>query len=344
MVFTGHAFRIPLLWTGVDLFFVLSGYLITGILLRLKEQPERTGYFAPFYVRRARRILPPYLLFLVVAGSLFALPWTRGWYWYIFFATNIPLALGQAGAAALMPLWSLAVEEQFYLVWPLVVRFCSRENLRRVALSTIVLSPLVRAAATPLFSIHLPIYCLTIFRADTLAAGAFLAIAQAEDRNWITRRRYAGLVILLTAGILLALLSLRPNFRTSANSVLFNSAGYSLTAIFFAGALTYVLALEHGIVYRVLTCKRARYLGRISYTFYLYHVAVLEKTAGYVNSPLARAVIGFVLTFTVAAISWRWLESRILNVSLEGWKPRMLPTLNPPNSPRRSAGLGSELS
>jgi peptidoglycan/LPS O-acetylase OafA/YrhL len=341
MVFAGHAFHIPLLWTGVDLFFVLSGYLITGILLRLKEQPAAAKYFAPFYKRRARRILPPYFVFLIAAGLLFSLPWARGWYWYIFFATNVPLALGQTGAAALMPLWSLAVEEQFYLVWPWVVLCCSRESLRKAAVATVVLSPLIRAAATPLFSSHLPIYCLTIFRADTLAAGAFLAIAQAEDGNWIVRRRHAGLYALLGAGMLLVLLGLRPEFRTSANSILFNSVGYSLTAIAFAGTLTYVLALERGIVYEVLTCKASRYLGRISYTFYLYHLAILEKTATYVSSPLARAVIGFVLTFAVAAVSWHWLESRILNLSLASWEKRVLPAFNQPSTPSE---LRSELS
>lgn len=68
MVYAGHAFHIPLLWTGVDLFFVLSGYLITGILLRLKDQPVTAGYFAPFYKRRARRILPSYFIFLSCRG------------------------------------------------------------------------------------------------------------------------------------------------------------------------------------------------------------------------------------------------------------------------------------
>lgn len=168
-----------------------------------------------------------------------------------------------------------------------------------------------------------------------------MAIAQAEDRNWIVRRRRVGLYALLIAGTLLALLSARPDFRTSANSILFNSVGYSLSAMIFAGALTYVLALEHGIVYQVLTCKAARYLGRISYTFYLYHVAVLEKTAAYVSSPLARAFICFVLTFTVAAVSWYWLESRILNFSLESWKTRVLPALGEHG---RATELRSELS
>ena len=72
MVFATHAFHAPLLWTGVDLFFVLSGYLITRILLGLKEQREQRGYWIPFYWRRACRILPPYAVFLVVIGCTFA--------------------------------------------------------------------------------------------------------------------------------------------------------------------------------------------------------------------------------------------------------------------------------
>jgi peptidoglycan/LPS O-acetylase OafA/YrhL len=339
MVFAAHAFHIPLLWTGVDLFFVLSGYLITGILLRLKEQPS-AGYFAPFYQRRALRILPPYLLFLAAAGLLFSLPWARGWYWYVFFATNIPLALGRPGAAALTPLWSLAVEEQFYLVWPWIVLYCSRNSLRKVAITTVVLSPLIRAAATPLFSSHFPIYCLTIFRVDTLAAGAFLAIAHSEDANCIPRRRRASIYASVCAGILLILLTLRPEFRASANSMLFNSIGYSLTVIAFGGAVTYVLGIEQGIVHWALTCKPLRYLGRISYTFYLFHVAILEKTALYISSPVACGLVSFVLTLGVAAISWHWLEARILGISLGSWESHVLPAVN---QSRVSTGLRSEL-
>ena len=323
MVFAAHAFNVPFLWTGVDLFFVLSGYLITRILLRLKEQRATAGYFAAFYTRRARRILPPYLMFLAMAGLMFSLPWAHIWYWYVFFGANFPLALGKSPSAALTPLWSLAVEEQFYLVWPLIVLCCSKQSLRRVALATVLLSPVIRAAATPLFSSHFPTYCLTIFRADTLAFGAFLAVVQSEDDQWILRNRLACLYGSISAAMLLALLAVRPSFRPAANSILFNSLGYSLSVIIFGGALVYVLATERGMVHSLLTSRTSRYLGQVSYSYYLYHVAILEKMRLYVSSSWVRGITSFALTLGVAALSWHLMEGPILQGRGRNWRIRL---------------------
>ena len=306
--------------------------------MRLKEQG--TGYFVPFYARRARRILPPYLVFLLAAGSLLSFPWARVCYWYVFFGANFPLALGKSTVEALTPLWSLAVEEQFYLVWPWIVLFCGTQTLRRVALATVLFSPVIRAVATPLFSSHFPIYCLTFFRADTLAFGAFLAAAQHEDGEWIRSRRRAGLVALISATSLFGLLAALPSFHPAANSVLFNSLGYSLSVIAFGGALVYVLTIQRGMVHFVLSAKPIRYLGQISYTFYLYHVAILQQTALQVKSPWARGMIGFAITLGVAAISWHLLEQPILEGWHWNWRIRPHATLRETCAP---AELGSEL-
>jgi peptidoglycan/LPS O-acetylase OafA/YrhL len=126
MVFTTHALHIPLLWMGVDLFFALSGYLITGIFLGLKDRRGTGGgYWKPF--RRVRRILPPYLGFLIFLTIFFHLPWARIWYWYAFLGANLALALGKVEVAAMTPLWSLAAEEQFYFIWPWIV-LCAAER------------------------------------------------------------------------------------------------------------------------------------------------------------------------------------------------------------------------
>src|SRR3981189_3153154 len=114
VVFLHHAFQIKLLWMGVDLFFILSGFLITGILLKHKEQ-SLGRYFGHFYARRARRILPPYCLLLLVTSLLFGVAWARHWYFYLFLMNLVP-ALHIPHQMALSLLWSLAVEEQFYLV------------------------------------------------------------------------------------------------------------------------------------------------------------------------------------------------------------------------------------
>ena len=317
MVFAAHAFAIPLSWMGVDLFFVLSGYLITGILLRLKENRTSGGsYWRSFYFRRIRRILPPYIGFLVVLSFVFRVPWARIWYWYIFFAPNIPLALGKVVVAGMGPLWSLGVEEQFYFVWPWLVLACSREALRRVVLAIIVISPLLRAISTPLFSTHFPIYSLTIFRADTLAIGAFIAVATTGDPQWIGRHWRAALSSSALALALLMGFSFLPSFRAGSNSIFFNSAAYSFSAIFFGSILICALGARPRFLHTFLTTRLLRYLGLISYTFYLYHEAVLLKVGQYVHSsPILIALVAFVVTFLISLLSWHLIEAPILGRS-----------------------------
>jgi peptidoglycan/LPS O-acetylase OafA/YrhL len=316
MVFAAHAFGAPLSWMGVDLFFVLSGYLITGILLRLKESRTRGGsYWSPFYFRRMRRILPPYVAFLVVLSLFFRVPWGHIWYWYVFFVPNIPLALGKVMIAAMGSLWSLGVEEQFYFVWPWLVLACSTQGLRRVALGVVVISPLLRAISTPLFNTHFPIYSLTIFRADTLAVGAFIAVAASRDPQWIGRHRRMALGSSMLALALLVGLSALPSFRASANSILFNSIAYSLSAACLGGTLMYVLGTQKGFLYTLLTAPPLRYLGLISYTFYLYHEGILLKVGQHLHSPILIALAAFSVTVLISALSWHLFEAPILGRS-----------------------------
>jgi peptidoglycan/LPS O-acetylase OafA/YrhL len=314
MVFTTHALHIPLLWMGVDLFFVLSGYLITGILLRLKDQRGTGGnYWKPFYFRRVRRILPPYLGFLIFLTIFFHPSWTRIWYWYAFFGANLALALGKVEVAAMTPLWSLAVEEQFYFVWPWIVLLCSPKTLRRICVAVIVCSPILRALCTPAFATHFPIYSLTIFRADTLAAGAFIAVSERENARWVCQNQRLALWSIAAMLALLGLLSVLPNFRTGANSVLFNSIGYSLSVGLFGSILIFVLGIRQGFFYNVLTTRSLRFMGVISYTFYLYFVAILLKVDVRVHSTALVVVSAFVITCLISAASWFLVESRILN-------------------------------
>ena len=314
MVFVTHALRVPLLWMGVDLFFILSGYLITRILLGLKQEHLGLGYWKPFYTRRALRILPPLAVFLLGCSFLFAIPWARIWYWYVFFGANVAQSFGKSHVEALSPLWSLGVEEQFYLIWPLVVLMCSTRRLRAIALAVIFISPFLRAIATPLFLTHFPIYYLTTFRADTLCMGAFIAASEALDPAWIKSCSQIAIRCSGCALATFAALQFSRLFRTSANSVLFNSLGYSLSTIFFGGILVYVLGRHAGIDIGMLTLAPVRYLGRISYTFYLWHLAILIEVNRYFHSPLVIAIFAFLLTSLISAISWQFAESPLL-----GW-------------------------
>ena len=335
MVFATHALKIPLLWMGVDLFFVLSGYLITKILLRLKEQSQQatgSSYWAAFYLRRAQRILPAYLIFLVCM-ELIGVHWLRTRYWYSLFAANIGAAFHKLGSQMLDPLWSLAVEEQFYLLWPCAVLFCSAKRLRWIALAIICASPVLRACATPFFRDHFPIYCLTIFRGDVLAVGAWIAIAEHENSGFVHARRHTAALVAVAVAGAFATLSIFPEFRTGANSMLFNGMAYSLSAIFFGGVVVYSLAISSGPTHTLLTFRPLGYLGRISYTFYLWHVAVVILLESYLQSYWLRPAAAFAATFVIAAFSWKYIESPVLN-----WRRNPNPAIPKIASAATSAG------
>jgi peptidoglycan/LPS O-acetylase OafA/YrhL len=345
MVFLYHSFGVPLLWSGVDLFFVMSGYLITGILLRLKDQRlaghvlSGSSFWRAFYFRRARRILPPYFLFLVIVGITFQVPWSRVWYWYAFFGADIVTALSQAGVAAMLPLWSLAVEEQFYLMWPFVVRIASTRTLKRVAITVIVATPVLRAACTPLFHSHSPIYALPFFRVDTLAWGALIAVSEFQTPAWVSLHRPLAGLSAVAAGSILAVLSAFHSFRLTANSVSFNALGYTLIGIVFGGIVIYVLGSQDGFVHWLLTKRALRYLGKISYTFYLYHLGVIVLIQRSIHSRGLSGILAFLITSAIAAVSWAVLESPILSSSPR--ERHLAPGSRPPRPGARAAGLGN---
>jgi peptidoglycan/LPS O-acetylase OafA/YrhL len=245
----------------------------------------------------------------------FRVPWSHIWFWYAFFDANVANATHHEGVMAMVPLWSLAVEEQFYLVWPWVVVLGSRRTLKRVALGIIVATPVLRAICTPAFSSHWPIYCLTPFRADTLACGAFIAILAYEDFAWIDRSHYRASMYTMVAGVIFTGLSISHGFRLTANSMLFNTLGYSLLVVIFGGTLLYLLGSREGFVYAIVSAKPLRYLGLISYTFYLYHFGVVILLEQPIHTAILACLLSFAITGAIAALSWRFFESPILHIS-----------------------------
>lgn len=173
-------------WAGVDLFFVLSGFLITGLLLRAKGG---AGYYRTFFARRALRILPLYwavlLFFLVLAPRLPLFAGVDFWYpgatrepgWFWLFLSNVPIAWEGARQHRFLDVtWSLAIEEHFYLLWPWVVRHTSERGLLRVCAAAGVGALGLRAALLWGGASPLAPYVLTPCRLDALAAGAALAV------------------------------------------------------------------------------------------------------------------------------------------------------------------------
>ena len=311
MVFAHHAFHVPLLWSGVDLFFILSGYLITSILLRDRERMTFGAMLKRFYQRRAERILPAYSVCLVLFFFFVHVDWRHLWVYYVFFLQNVPFAAGWVSDGPVLPLWSLAVEQHFYLVWPVLIFFLPRRWLAPSMAALLVLTPALRAICTPLFPRSEYIYVLTPFRMDALGAGALAAIVLPRCKPQITiRMAQASMAIGVIAYLLL---SEHSWFRRGANTVAFNTFAYSLNILILGGLFVWVVLSGDTWLNRILSNKVLRGLGRISYMFYLLHLWVLVSMQGYFR-PVLAALVAFVVTAALATLSWFVVEKPILSL------------------------------
>jgi peptidoglycan/LPS O-acetylase OafA/YrhL len=325
-------------WVGVDLFFVLSGFLITGILLDAKGSAT---YFRSFYARRVLRIFPLYYAFiifmLVVAprfdlGDSASLRDNQFWYWS--YLTNIGFSFdGLASAApfgnAHVHLWSLAVEEQFYLIWPLAVLALDR---RKLAALCVVLIPLALGVRMFLISDLAPDavranapYGLMPARFDTLALGALLAVGARTDVGLERWRRYVPLVLGVALAILAALFVTQEGISFIDPDV--QSIGYTAIAASFACLLLLVVtAPANGALQRALSAGWLRSFGKYSYALYVVHPIVAQTIARRIAEhydvplvfgsqiPLAIAIgLGAgAASFGVAWLSWHLLERHFL--------------------------------
>jgi peptidoglycan/LPS O-acetylase OafA/YrhL len=307
MVFTSHAFRSQLLWSGVDLFFMLSGFLITGVLLDLRRQTTCGRYIATFYARRCQRILPPYILALAVTSVLFGAAWLHHWYLYLFL-------MNTAAFRAYAPsfhgiLWSLAVEEQFYIIWPILVYGLSERALAWLSAAMIVAAPVFRCIATVCFPHRWSIHTGLPFRIDLLAAGALVQLVWRHRRWLIHRFGSSGQWVCAITATALFVLSSHPWFQPGADTVLANVWLYELILLTYAGALVWTLS---GRRVGLLQAKPMVFLGRISYSVYLIHVAALGFTRRFTTHYLVSALVAFGITVCYAAASWNWLEQPAL--------------------------------
>ena len=206
LVFALHTGFFNLGWIGVNLFFVLSGLLITGIL---RTGREGASFWAPFYIKRATRILPPLILVVIAAAIFCDIEWQKIGIFEVFFLANVvPVFFPQADRA-LGVLWSLSVEEQFYLFWPLAIRFLDRRRIIQMLVVVLAVEPILRAAVTPFVSSYHPIFYLTPFQLDGLAAGSLLALLLEDEGHTAQLKNWSGQTTLISL-VLLAGLSFVP--------------------------------------------------------------------------------------------------------------------------------------
>jgi peptidoglycan/LPS O-acetylase OafA/YrhL len=346
-----------LFWCGVDLFFVLSGFLIGGILLDAKESPD---YFKTFYMRRVYRILPLYFLVVVVAYLTFQAgqvgllqgEWKKlfsgeiPWWPFLTFTQNISMALAGPfiGRNGLNPTWSLAVEEQFYLTLPLIVRFVSKRRLVPIVAGTIAGAALLRL----LVALYLPsrmyaTYLLTPCRADALGAGVLTAIVVRDRRVWQylqIHRRW----LYAVAGILLVILLRIDLSSFETYSPKLYGAEYSIFAAFFASLLLIAISGSDWFVKTVFCNPALTRLGLIAYATYLFHRATIHIAAVLMgNTPKTAAFfllskfLGIVAAVALAQISWIWFEKPLIR---RGHRYRYSDVPAPARDSHRDAATG----
>ncbi len=298
---------------GVDVFFVLSGFLITSILLR-----ERTSasYYRDFYWKRVLRVLPLYLLVL-----LLLLIFVRHSASYVllalFFLANFASVLH---IYLITPFWSLAVEEQFYLIWPMVVRHRSTRDVARFAGCVVALCFLLRVVFS---RFHHYNYYLTFLHCDGLALGALLAcrFRQSQDEGWQFASESRKLWGVLCVGLVAAIGAqfITPQNRLASSFLNIELSGITLTCF---GVIGLCLAKTNSRRLAILRSPVLTFFGLISYAFYVIHVFVLQAYDHFSNIPIAgndlayatRMVVVFSISIGLSLLSRYVIELPALSL------------------------------
>jgi peptidoglycan/LPS O-acetylase OafA/YrhL len=339
MVFLHHAFpHDPTFWTklglplflaravagagatgafGVSLFFVLSSYLITELLLREKELIG-TLDLRSFYIRRILRIWPLYFAFLALAiGLQWIVPGQhvtlRAGLWFSFLAGNWFIVFHGFPSSVIFPLWSVSIEEQFYITWPAIVRKANETGMLIFAGLLLVAATSARVYLGVHRTLEGDIWCNTFVQLDPIAAGILMAVLLKGE---VPRLSRLSRVAMMLAGITaLALGSLYFGIKNDPLTTVRIVLGYPSVAI--GGVLLLLSVLRT----RTSGNRVLIYLGRISYGLYVFHIlgllisdhAVPDQTASLLRYAL-RVGVALTVTITMAAVSYRWLETPFLGL------------------------------
>jgi peptidoglycan/LPS O-acetylase OafA/YrhL len=317
-------------WTALDLFFVLSGFLIGGILMDARESPS---YFKTFYVRRFFRIVPVYfawvllyILLVSIAADLVVRFSNSGlrppfnfsiWSHFLFLQNSFDFHFYGLAGAWFGHLWSLAVEEQFYLVAPLVVRFIPPRHLKWI-LATVVVAAIFARVYFRFFS-HMEVNAITtrtVCRMDSLAFGMFAAVLVRWESasRWLQQNLRALRVLLgvLAVGVVWFFL-----FAYGSMTAGMQSVGFTWMAAFYAAVLLLAVQNRSGWLARFLRTSLLLELGSVSYCVYLIHLvanvsfhAVLLHHSPRIStvSGVLVTLLALLVTYSVAKLSWIFFE------------------------------------
>ena len=308
-----------LFWSGVDLFFVLSGYLICGIIL---DNHRKSDFLKSFFIRRATRILPLYLLLLLFYVLLESLLDSDRYSWlfssprplwsYLAFVQNVVMGqVGHYGSNFLAISWSLAIEEQFYLIAPVSILLMGRRAWVR-AIPALILFALTLRLTFPQFAS----YVNTPFRMDSLLIGGAVAVIVRNEKVYsvLAGNRIGVLTFCLTGIFLLAVLSLRLGLGTIQ---------YTVFGCVYGSLLLTAILYRDSAWTSVLRCGPLRFFGSIAYGLYMYHQAVNGLLHGVISGtpPTLATREGIITTATALAItiilsfaSFHLYEARFLKI------------------------------
>ncbi len=307
---------------GVRLFFVLSGFLITRILLdcrgRGEREPSARGIsLRHFYIRRALRILPVYFFVLATMALLDAPGVRDSWIWLATFTSNFLFASLGSWPGFINHLWTLAVEEQFYLIWPWVIAFVPRRTLVMVVIATVVSAPVWRALSVEMGHNAIATSILTISCFDSLGMGALLAIARHASYGspmLLDSLRRASLFV--GVPLFIVAVGLHAEGRFAAVQLVIRDLAMALV---FTWVVDRACDGFGGWIGRLLAWRPVRYVGKISYGIYLYHrflrgFLFILVTEGYLPPPssyLTRFLRIALGSLIIAMLSWHLFEAPI---------------------------------
>ena len=293
---------------GISIFFVISGFLITIVLL--KERFRFGSINIPdFYLRRVFRILPAFLLYILAIAALasagiLAIPSQQFWHALTFTMDYVPEKNWFLGHV-----WSLSVEEQFYLIWPLLVVLCSRRVLTFVAGSVILLGPFIRMADRALLpGTRFEIEYMGHTRADMLMFGCLIALYFQHDRLHALLKKSNVFGVPAFSAIFLFIIS--PLLELRFGGVYIKTIGYTLQGLSISFIMLYLVTRPHSISGRVFNSKLAIHIGAISYSLYLWQ----ELFIGFRQFSLVTTLLRVTVAFLLAETSYFFVESPMLRL------------------------------
>jgi peptidoglycan/LPS O-acetylase OafA/YrhL len=321
---------LTLTFAGVDLFFVLSGYLIGGILIDNRNSP---CLFKTFYLRRSARILPLAFLFIGFVFIAIRMNWFNPsiegsvfpWWVYASFTSNFWSAYVQDwGFRPLSLLWSLAIEEQFYAVAPLVVWWIRPAALPHALLVTIVLAPILRMACcffgdAGRFAAHFLPFC----RMDSLAMGMLVSWALRDEATLAALQRHSRWIVRVTVLAFLSL-ALLTKWRVAPGHLALATWGYSAISLACAGSLLLLELNPRSNASAVLGRPAIAWVGRLSYFIYLFQTVLVGLAISVIFShrlaitpaqSIWQLGVGLLVFIAAAVASWNLFETPLINLA-----------------------------